>query len=116
MQTCHEIAPCVCIAMQGLGEQQRAPLSKDSVVAAYTVRHHFAESMWIAMQDSSYLLLRCTLFNPEIPRNHLEYLHAGVRMVNSAWTNDASDEAMQLFVEAMAEAGVQPPQKKSHDP
>ena len=34
MQTCHGIARCVCIAMQGLGEQRREPVSEDSLVAA----------------------------------------------------------------------------------
>ena len=86
MQTCHRIAQCVRIAMQGLGQQRREPLSEDSLVAAYTSGCHFAEALRIPMQESSDLLLRCTRFNLEIPRNHLGYLHGGVRVVNNAWT------------------------------
>ena len=85
-------------------------------MVAYTVGRHFAESMRIPMQDSSDLLLMCTPSRPQIPRNHLGYLHAGVGVVNKAWTDDAGDEAVQLLLEAMAEAGVQPPPKKPHDP
>ena len=40
LTTCHGIARCVRIAMQGLGEQQREPLSEESLVAAYTVGRH----------------------------------------------------------------------------
>ena len=109
MTTCHGIARCVRIAMQGLGEQRREPLSEESLVAAYTVGRHFVESMRIPMQESSDVILRCTPFSPEVPRNHLGYLYAGVRVVNSAWTDDAGEEAMELLLEAMAEAGVQPP-------
>ena len=109
MTTCHGIARCVLIAMQGLGEQRREPLSEESLVAAYTVGRHFAESMRIPMQETSDVILRCTPFSPEIPRNHLGYLHAGVRMVNIAWTDDAREEVIDLLLEAMAEAGVQPP-------
>ena len=102
--------------MQGLGEQRREALSEDSLVAAYTVGRHFAESMRITMQESSDVILRCTPFSPELPRNHLGYLHAGVRVVNNAWTDDAGEEAMELLLEAMAEAGVQPPPPPiSHD-
>ena len=114
MTTCHGIARCVRIAMQGLGEQRREPLSEESLVAAYTVGRHFAESMRIPMQESSDVILRCTPFSPEVPRNHLGLLHAGVRVVNNAWTDDAGEEAMELLLEAMAEAGVQPP--PPHDP
>ena len=102
MQACHGIARCVRIAMQGLGEQRREPLSEDSLVAAYTVGRHFAESMRIPMQESSDVILRCAPFSPKIPRNHLGYLHAGVRVVNNAWTDDAGEEAMELLLEAMA--------------
>ena len=109
MQTCHGIARCVRIAMQGLGEQRQETLSEDSLLAAYTVGRQFAESMRIPMQESSDVIVRCTPFSPEIPRNHLGYLHAGVRVVNNAWTDDAGDEAMDLLLEAMAKAGVQPP-------
>ena len=109
MTTCHGIARCVRIAMQGLGEQRRAPLSEESLVAAYTVGRHFAESMRIPMQESSDVILRGTPFSLEIPRNHLGYLHAGVRVVNNARTDDLGQEAMDLLLEAMAEAGVQPP-------
>ena len=109
MTTCHGIARCVRIAMQGLGEQRREPLSEESLVAAYTVGGHFAESMRIPMQESSDVILRCTPFSPKVPRNHLGYLHAGVRVVNNAWTDDAGEEAMELLLEAMAEAWVQPP-------
>ena len=109
MQTSHGIARCVRIAMQGLGEQRREPLSEDSLVAAYTVGRHWAEPMRIPMQESSDVILRCTPFSPEIPRNHLGYLHAGVRVVNNTWTDDAGEEAMYLILEAMAEGQVQPP-------
>ena len=78
-------------------------------MAAYTVGRHFAQSMRIPMQESSDAILRCTPFSPEVPRNHLGYLHAGVRVVNNAWTDDAGEEAMELLLEAMAEAGVHPP-------
>ena len=105
MQTCHGIARCVRIAMQGLGEQRREPLSEDSPVAAYTVGRHFAESMRMPVQETSDVILRCTPFRPEIPRNHLRYLHVGVRVVNNALTDDAREEAMELLLEAMAEAG-----------
>ena len=71
MQTCHGIAPCVRIAMQGLADQRREHLPKDSLVASYAVRRHVAESMRIPMQESSDLLLRYTPFTLEIPRNHL---------------------------------------------
>ena len=109
MTTCHGIARCVRIAMQGLGEQRREPLSQESLVASYTVGRHFAESMQIPMQESSDVILRCTPLSPEIPRNHLGYLHAGIRVVNNTWTGDAGEEAMDLLLEAMAEGGVQPP-------
>ena len=109
MTTCHGIARCVHIAMQGLGKQRREPLSKQSLVAAYTVGRHFAESMRIPMQERSDGIPRRTPFSPEVPRNHLGYLHAGVRVVNNAWTDDAGEEAMELLLEAMADAGVQPP-------
>ena len=117
MTTCHGIARCIRIAMQGLGEQRREPLSEESLVAAYTVGRHFAESMRIPMQESSDVILRCTPFSPspEIPRNHLGYLHAGVRVVNNAWTDDAGEEAMHLLLEVMAEAGVQPPPPRPRD-
>ena len=108
MQTCQGIARCVRIAMPGLGEQRRELLSEESLLAAYTVGRHFAKSMRIPMQDNSDLLLRCTPFSPEIHCNHLGPLHVGVRVVNNAWTDDAGDEAMQLLLEAMAEAGVKP--------
>ena len=109
MQTCHGIARCVRAAMQRLGEQRREPPPEDSLVAAYTVGRRFAGSMRIPMQESSDVILRCTPFSPEVPRNHLGYLHGGVRVVNNAWTDDAGEEAMELLVEAMAEDGVQPP-------
>ena len=102
--------------MRGLGEQRREPLSEESLVAAYTVGHHFAESMRIPMQESSDVILGCTPFSLEIPRNHLGYLDDGVCVVNNAWTDDAGEEAMDLLLEAMAEAGVQsPPPQKSPD-
>ena len=61
------------------------------------------------MQESSDVILKCTPFSGEVPRNHLGYLHAGVCVVNNAWTDDAGEDAMELLLEAMAEAGVQPP-------
>ena len=95
--------------MQGLGEQRQEPLSEESLVAAYAVGRHFAESMRIPMQESSDVILGCTPFSPEVARNHLGYLHAGVRVVNNAWTDDAGEEVMELLLEAMAEAGCNPP-------
>ena len=109
MQTCPGIAQNVRIAMQGLGEQRREPLSEDALVAAHIVGRHFAESMRIPMQESSHVILRCTPFSLDIPRNYLGYLHAGVCVVNNAWSDDAREEAMELLLEAMAEAGVQGP-------
>ena len=108
MTTCHGIARCVRIAMQGLGEQRREPLSEESLVATYTVGRHFTTSMRIPLQESSDVILRCTPLSPEVPHNHLGYLYASVRVVNNAWTDDAGEEAMELLLEAMAEAGVQP--------
>ena len=121
MQTCHGIARCVRIAMQGLGQQRREPLSEDSLVAPYMVGRHFAESMRSPMQESSDVILRCTRFSAEIPRNHLGYLHAGVRVVNNAWIDDGGEEAMDLLLQPMAEPGVQPPpppdpMTPDHDP
>ena len=78
-------------------------------MAAYTVGRHFADSMRIPMQESSDVILRCTSFTPEIPRKQLGYLHPGVLVVNNAWTDDASEEAMEPLLEAIAEAGVHPP-------
>ena len=110
----------VRIAMQGSGEQRREPLLQESLVAAHTVGRHFAESMQIPMQESNNVILRCTPFGPEVPRNHLGYLHAGVRVVNNAWTDDAGEDPMELLLEAMADAGVQPPPPgpptPDHDP
>ena len=68
------------------------------------------------MQGSSEVLLRCTPFSPEMPRNHLGYLHTGVCVVNNAWTDDAGDEAMPLLPEQIAEGGVQPPPPKKKPP
>ena len=116
MQTSHGIARCVRSAMQGVGEQRRDPVSEESLVAAYTVARHFGESMRIPMQDSSDLLLRCTPPRPEVPRNHLGYLHAAVRVVDGAWTDDAGAEAMESLLEALGEAGVQPPNDCPSDP
>ena len=82
-------------------------------MAAYTVGRHFVESMRISMQHSSAVLLRCTPFSPDMHRNYLGYLHACVRVVNNAWTDDAGDEAMQLLQDPKAEAGVPPPPKKN---
>ena len=95
--------------MQGLGELRREPLSGHSPVAAYTVGFHFPQSMRIPMQESSDVLMRCTPFNPEIPRKGLGYLYVAVRVVNNAQTDDAGEEAIELLLEALSEAGVQPP-------
>ena len=86
-------------------------------MAAYTVGRLFAESTRIRMQESSDPPLRCTPFSPEIPCNHLGYLHAGVRVVNNAWTDFFGEEGKELLLEAMAEAGCNPPppRPRSHD-
>ena len=109
MQTCHGIARCVRIAMQGLGEQRREPLSEDSLVAAYTVGRHFAECMRIPMQEHSNVILRCTPFSPEIPGNHLGHLHAGVRVVNNAWADDARRRPWYFYWKQWLKPGCNPP-------
>ena len=94
--------------MQGLGEQRREPLSEDNLVAAYT-----GTPLCRVCPDpharKGNVLLRCTPFSRAMSRNHLGYLHAHVRVVNNAWTDDVGDEAMELLFEAIAEAEVQPP-------
>ena len=80
-------------------------------MAAYTVGRHFEESMGIPMQERSDLLLRCTPFSREIPRNHLGYLHAGVPVESNAWTDDAGEEAMELNWQQWRKLGCNPPPK-----
>ena len=78
-------------------------------MAAYTMGRHFAQSVRIRMQESSNLLLRYTLLSPEITRNHLGYLHAGVFVVNNERIDNAGHGALKHLMEAMDEARVQPP-------
>ena len=69
--------------MQGLGEQRREPLSEESLVAAYTVGRHFAESMRILMQESSDVILRhmyhrCPAQNIEMRCTGVQILAEGI--------------------------------------
>ena len=108
MQAAHGVARCLTIACQGLQEQRKEPLSEDSLVAAYTLGRHFANSMRVPMQDSSELLMRCSPFSPEVPDNHPGRLHAAVRVVDNAWRDDGGLEMLQQLVEEMEEAAVRP--------
>ena len=78
------------------------------MVAAYTPGRHFADSMRVPMQDCNELLLRCSPFRPEVPDSHPGRLHAAVRVVDNAWRDDGGLEMLQLLVEEMEAAGVQP--------
>ena len=106
IQAAHGAARCFTIACQGLQEQRKEPLSEDSLVAAYTLGRHFANSMRVPMQDCSELLMRCSPFSPEVPESHPGCLHAAVRVVDNAWRDDAGLEMLQQLVEEMQEPGV----------
>ena len=108
MQAAHGVARCLTIACQGLQEQRKEPLSEDSLVAAYTLGRHFANSMRVPMQDSSELLMRCSPCSPEVPDSHPCRVHAAVRVVDNAWRDDGGLEMLQQLVEEMEEAGVRP--------
>ena len=45
MQAAHGVACRLIIAFQGRQEQHNEPLSEDSLVAVYTLGHHFANSL-----------------------------------------------------------------------
>ena len=77
-------------------------------MAAYTLGRHFANSMRVPMQDCNELLLRCSPFSPEVPDSHPGRLHAAVRVMDNAWRDDAGLEMLQVLVEEMEAAGVQP--------
>ena len=77
-------------------------------MAAYTPGRHFANSMRVPMQDCNELLLRCRPFSPEVPDSHPGRLHAAVRVVDNAWRDDGGLEMLQLLVEEMEAAAVQP--------
>ena len=108
LQAAHGAARCLTIACQGLQEQRRDPLTEDSLVAAYTLGRHFANSMRVPMQDCNELLLRCSPFSPEVPDSHPGRLHAAVRVMDNAWRDDGGLEMLQVLVEEMEAAGVQP--------
>ena len=108
MQAARGVARCVTIACQRLQEQRNKPLSEDSLVAAYTLGRHFANSMRVPMQDSSELWMRCRPFSPEVPDSHPGRLHAAVRVVDIAWRDDGGLEMLQQLVEELEEAGVRP--------
>ena len=77
-------------------------------MAAYTLGRHFADSMRMPMQDCNELLMRCSPFSPEVPNSHPGRLHAAVRVVDNACRDDGGLEMLQLLVEAMVAAGVEP--------
>ena len=108
MQAARGVARCLTIACQGLQEQRKEPFSEASLVAAYTLGRHFANSMRVPVQDSSELLMRCSPFSPEVPDSHPGRLHAAVRVVDNAWRDDGGLEMLQQLVEEMEEAGVRP--------
>ena len=49
MWAAHGVARCLTIACQGVQEQRNESLTDDSLVAAYTVGRHFADSMRVPM-------------------------------------------------------------------
>ena len=108
LQAAQGAARCRTIACQGMQEQRREPLTEDSLVAAYTLGRHFANSMRVPMQDCNELLLRCSPFSPEVPDSHPGRLHAAVRVMDNAWSDDRGLEMLQVLVEEMEAAGVQP--------
>ena len=108
LQAAHGAARCLTIACQGLQEQRKEPLSEDSLVAAHTLRRHFANCMRVPMQDCSELLMRCSPFSPEVPDSHPGCLHAAVRVVDNAWRDDGGLEMLQQLAEDMEEVGVRP--------
>ena len=77
-------------------------------MAAYTLGCHFANSMRVPMQDCNELLMRCSPFSPLVPNSHPGHPHAAVRVVDNAWRDDGGLEMLQLLVEEMEAAGVQP--------
>ena len=99
MQAAHGVARCLTIACQGLQEQRKEPFSEDSLVAAYTLGRHFANSMRVPMQDCSELLLRCSPFRSKVRDSHPGRLHAAVRVVDNAWRDDGGLEMLQQLVE-----------------
>ena len=76
---------------------------------ACTLGRHFANSMRVPMQDCNELLLRCSPFSPEVADSHPGRLHAAVRVMDNAWRDDGGLEKLQVLVEEMEAAGVQPP-------
>ena len=108
LQAAQGAARCLTIACHGLQEQRREPLTEDSLLAAYTLGRHFANSMRVPMQDCNQLLLRCRPFSPEVPDSHPGRLHAAVRVMDNAWRDDGGLEMLQVLVEEMEAAGVQP--------
>ena len=58
LQAAHGAARCLTIACQGLQQQRKEPLTEDSLVAAYGLGRHFANSMRVPMQECSELLMR----------------------------------------------------------
>ena len=85
-------------------------------MAAYTLGRHFANSMRVPMQDRNELLLRCSPFSPEVPESHPGRLHAAVRVVDNVWRDDGGLEMLQVLVEEMEAAGVQPAYTQQFSP
>ena len=108
LQAAQGAARCLTNACQGLQEERQEPLTEDSLVAAYTLGRHFANSMQVPMQDCNELLLRCSPLSPEVPDSHPGRLHAAVRVVDNAWRDDGGLEMLQVLVEEMEAAGVKP--------
>ena len=77
-------------------------------MAAYTLGRHFANSMRVPMQVCNELLLRCNPFIPVVPDSHPGRLHAAVRVMDKVWRDDGGLEMLQVLVEEMEAAGVQP--------
>ena len=84
MQAAHGVARYIRIACQGLQEQRYEPLSEDTLVGAYTLGRHFANSMRVPMQDSSELLMHSSPFSLEVLASHSGRLHVAVRVVDNA--------------------------------
>ena len=108
LQAAHGAACYLTIACQGLREAHKEPLTEDSLVAAYTLGRHFANSMRVPTQNCSELLMRCSPFSPEVPDSHPGRLHAAVRVVDNAWRDDGGLEMLQQLGEEMEAADVRP--------
>ena len=106
MEAAHGVARCLTIACQGLQEQHNEPLNTDDIVAALTLGRHFANCMWVPIQDFTDLLMRCTTFRPKVPGNHPRHLRAVVHVVDNAWRDEAGLEMLNALLVAIEDAGV----------